>query len=420
MAILVNSQTVIFNDRTLRVSSGATRPASPVTGMFWYNTSLAQLEVWNGTAWKAQNVAGGAKQNAYAWGGNSRGQLGTDNTNNTLSPVSVVGGFTDWVQIGAGVNFTVALRANGTAWCWGEGSAGKLGDNTIVSKSSPVSVVGGFTDWIQIANGGDHTAALRANGTAWGWGTGNNGRLGTGNTTARSSPVSVVGGFTDWIQISAGRSHTAALRANGTAWCWGINTWGFLGDGTTTSRTSPVSVIGGFTDWVQIAGGINHTVAIRANGTAWGWGNNVQGQLGDNTVINKSSPVLVVGGFTDWVQVATGFGAAGHTVAIRANGTAWAWGYNSYGRLGDGTTTSRSSPVSVIGGFTDWVQVSCGEAHSLAIRANGTAWGWGNTGSGVLGSGNIPATSSPVSVFGGFTDWVQVDAGSTHTAAIRG
>jgi alpha-tubulin suppressor-like RCC1 family protein len=196
--------------------------------------------------------------------------------------------------------------------------------------------------------------------------------LGDGTTTDRRSPVSVVGGFTDWVQIATGSYHTAAVRANGSAWCWGDNFSGQLGDGTTTRRSSPVSVVGGFTNWVQIsAGGASngeHTAAVRANGTAWAWGGNPTGELGDGTTTARSSPVSVVGGFTDWVQISAGGDFNGQTVAVRANGTAWGWGYNISGMLGDGTTTSRRSPVSVVGGFTDWVQISAGGEHTAAIR----------------------------------------------------
>jgi alpha-tubulin suppressor-like RCC1 family protein len=128
-------------------------------------------------------------------------------------------------------------------------------------------------------------------------------------------------------------------------------------------------VVGGFTDWVQISACGAHSVAIRANGTAWAWGSNSSGQLGINesTLSSYSSPVSVVGGFTDWVQISAG---QSHTAAVRANGTAWAWGDNGSGRLGDGTTTNRSSPVSVVPGFIDWAQISAGGSFTLGIRAS--------------------------------------------------
>ena len=415
MAILISSTNVVNNDRSFRVIADTTaaRNATPATGMIRYNTSLSQYEFYNGTAWgPIKSVA--TVSDAYAWGANSQGALGDGTITHRLSPVSVSGGFTDWVQISAGKYSSSGIRANGTAWCWGRASAGQLGNDTTTDTSSPVSVVGGFTDWVQIDFGQYHNIALRANGTAWAWGSGGSGRLGDGTTTSKTSPVSVVGGFTDWVKISAGTDHSAAIRANGTAWCWGGGFGGRLGDNTAIGKSSPVSVVGGFTDWVQISAGNFHTAAIRATGTAWCWGSGAYGRLGDNTVISKRSPVQVVGGFTDWVQISAGLVS---TAAIRANGTAWGWGGNE-GRLGDGTTTSKTSPVQVVGGFTDWVQISTGDFHTAAIRANGTAWSWGGFTDGRLGDGTTNMTSSPVSVVGGFTDWVQINVLS-HTVAIR-
>jgi hypothetical protein len=152
------------------------------------------------------------------------------------------------------------------------------------------------------------------------------------------------------------------------AYAWGINTDGRLGDGTTTARSSPVSVVGNFTDWTQLNGGGSHSLGIRANGTAWAWGLNTYGRLGDNTTTtSRLSPVSVVGGFTDWVQLSAG---GLFSLGLRANGSAWAWGDNGNGRLGDNPITNRSSPVSVVGGFNTWIQLSAGDGHSIGIIAN--------------------------------------------------
>jgi alpha-tubulin suppressor-like RCC1 family protein len=352
----------------------------------------------------------------WSWGCAGNGRLGDDTSLDKSSPVSVVGGFTDWCQVSVGGSHTSAVRTNGTIWAWGQGSAGKLGDNSTTSKSSPVSVVGGFTDWCQVSVGGSHTSAVRTNGTIWAWGSNADGKLGDNTATSKSSPVSVVGGFTDWCQVSAGGSHTSAVRTNGTIWAWGSNEFGKLGDNSTTSKSSPVSVVGGFTDWCQVSAGCAHSLAVRTNGTIWAWGSNGAGRLGDNTTVSTSSPVSVVGGFTDWCQVSAGIQ---HTAAVRTNGTIWTWGSNGAGILGDNTIANKSSPVSVVGGFTDWCQVSAGDYHTAAVRTNGTIWTWGSGGSGRLGSDTITTKSSPVSVVGGFTDWCQVSAGVYHTAAIR-
>jgi alpha-tubulin suppressor-like RCC1 family protein len=357
---------------------------------------------------------------SLAWGDGTDGRLGDGTVVDKSSPVSVVGGYTDWIQVSAGDTHSLGVRANGTAWAWGSGANGRLGDGTIVSRSSPVSVIGGFTDWIQVSGGtgagSSHSLGIRSNGTAYAWGAGGSGRLGDGTTVGKSSLVSVVGGFTDWIQVSGGAAHSLGLRANGTAWAWGAGLNGRLGDGTADNKSSPVSVVGGFTDWIQVSGGSSNNIGLRANGTAWTWGFNGSGELGDDTVVQRSSPVSVIGGFTDWIQVS---GGDLFSLGLRANGTAWAWGNNGSGRLGNGTVVSTRSPVSVIGGYTDWIQVDAGASQSLGLRANGTAWAWGNNGSGRLGDGTVVDKSSPVSVVGGFTNWIQVAAGSTHSLALR-
>jgi alpha-tubulin suppressor-like RCC1 family protein len=366
----------------------------------------------------------GIRWDLYAWGFNCRGQLGNNCTTNRSSPVSVVGGFTDWCQVSAGTRQTLAVRTNGTAWGWGQNYCGSLGNNSTVFRSSPVSVVGGFTDWCQISAGGffgnneRHNLAVRTNGTAWAWGSGTDGKLGDNTTVLKSSPVSVVGGFTDWCQVSAGPDHSLGVRTNGTAWAWGSNSNGRLGDNTATTRSSPVSVVGGFTDWCQVSAAESqsgHSLAVRTNGTAWAWGCNYCGRLGDNTTVLKSSPVSVVGGFTDWCQVS---GGNSFSVGLRQNGTVYAWGYANCGRLGDNSTVAKSSPVLVVGGFTDWCQISAGVGSAAAVRTNGSAWAWGQGTYGQLGNNSIANFSSPVSVIGGFT-WCQVSAGFGHSLGIR-
>jgi alpha-tubulin suppressor-like RCC1 family protein len=365
-----------------------------------------------GTDW--YNLVTDNKGLAWAWGSNAYGRLG-DNTNvSKSSPVLVAGGFTDWCQVDAGSYHNLAVRTNGTLWAWGYNFSGTLGDNTTVSKSSPVSVVGGFTDWCQVSAGSFHSLAVRTNGTLWAWGFNTYGRLGDNTVVSKSSPVSVVGGFTDWCQASAGSSFSLAIRTNGTLWAWGSG--GEIGDDTNVSKSSPVSVVGGFTDWCQASAGIGHSLAVRTNGTLWSWGSNANGRLGDNTVTNRSSPVSVVGGFTDWCQASAG---NAHSLGVRRDGTLWSWGSNANGRLGDNTTVSKSSPVSVVGGFTDWCQASAGNGHSLAVRTNGTLWAWGSNANGRLGDNTVVSKSSPVSVVGGFTDWCQASAGGSHSLALR-
>ena len=423
MTFSVNGTTVITTDRIVVLKSGVTgsRPGSPSVGQMFFDTTLGQVIVWNGSAWRTPPSSGSASiQHAWTWGTGQFGRLGDNSATNRSSPVSVAGVLNDWVQISAANQHTVALRPNGQAWAWGRGTNGRLGNGSTASSLSPISVVGGFTDWIQIS-ANQHTIGIRANGQAWAWGLNSYGQIGDGTITGRSSPVSVVGGFTNWTQISAGYFHTAAIRTNGQAWVWGRNSAGQLGTNNTTNFSSPVSVVGGFTNWLQISAGAYHTVGLRTNGQLWSWGSNTWGQLGTGNYTGFSSPVSVVGGFTDWAQVSAG---NNHTAAVRANGQAWCWGINNYGQLGDNTFDGRTSPRSVVGGFTDWVQISAGNNHTAAIRANGQAWCWGYNNNGQLGDGTTTSRLSPVSVVGGFTDWVQISVGKfstfgAFTAAIR-
>ncbi len=384
-------------------------------GMFFYIKNENRYVFSDGVSWK---MSINDISNLYAWGQNSSGQLGDGTTISRSSPTRSVS-FTDWISVSAGGGQSLGIRANGTLWAWGRNSYGQLGNNiaSIINQSSPVSVIGGFTDWISASAGGYHSIGVRANGTLWAWGRNNYGQLGNNTVISNRSPVLAVGGFADWISASAGREHSLGVRANGTLWAWGANASGRLGDNTAISRSSPVSVVGGFTDWISADGGAEFSLGVRANGTLWAWGRNSYGRLGDNTVISRSSPVSVVGGFTDWISASAG---DSHSLGVRANGTLWAWGSNSDGELGDVTTASKSSPVSVVGGFTDWISASAGDDHSLGVRANGTLWAWGRNGSGRLGDGTTIPKSSPVSVVGGFTDWVSVSAGSFHNIGVRG
>jgi hypothetical protein len=182
------------------------------------------------------------------------------------------------------------------------------------------------------------------------WGRNGNGRLGDGTTTNRSSPVTVVGGITNWAQVSAGESHSIGLTDAGVLYAWGGNVIGQLGDGTTTARSSPVTVVGGITNWSNIEAGHYHNFGLINNGVLYAWGYNGEGQLGDGTTTQRTSPVTVVGGITNWAQAS---GDVDHSLGVTASGIAYAWGRNNYGKLGDGTTTARSSPVTVIGKITN-------------------------------------------------------------------
>ena len=230
-----------------------------------------------------------------------------------------------------------------------------------------------------VSAGSVHSVAIRSDGSLWAWGA----VLGDGTTTTRNSPVRI-GTASDWTAVSAGRYHVVGIRADGSLWAWGGNWQGQLGDGTATRWLSPVR-IGTASDWAAVSAGDYHNMAIRTDGSLWAWGGNWQGQLGDGTTTGRNSPVRI-GTASDWTAVSAG---SSHVVGIRADGSLWAWG--SGGQLGDGTTTGRNSPVR-IGSASDWAAVSAGghhSSHSVAIRTDGSLWAWGSNREGQLGDGTM-------------------------------
>jgi len=244
----------------------------------------------------------------------------------------------------AGSEHTIALTTNGELWAWGNSRRGQLGDGTTTGRDSPVRI-GTATDWIAVSTSGEHNMGIRADGSLWTWGSNWGGMIGDGTQTNRNVPTRI-GTDTNWATVSAGATHSMAIRTDGTLWAWGRNGDGQLGDGTTTGRDSPVQV-GRATDWVAMSAGASHSVGIRANGSLWAWGRNFDGQLGNGVISAFGTPhpnPIRVGTATDWVAVSAG---ASHNMGIRANGSLWAWGNNSSGRLGDGTTENRFSPINV-------------------------------------------------------------------------
>jgi YD repeat-containing protein len=323
----------------------------------------------------------------WAWGANSYGQLGDGTTIDKSTPVQA-SGLTDIIAIVAGSFHTVALKSDGTVWAWGFNGCGQLGDGTTMDKSTPVQV-SGLTDIDDIAAGREYTVALRG-GTVWAWGYNGFGQLGDGTETNRTSPVQV-SGLTGVSAIAAGNNHTVVLK-DSKVWAWGYNGFGQLGDGTETNRTSPVQV-SGLTDIDDIAAGNNHTIALKS-GAVWAWGYNEFGQLGNGTTIDKSTPVQVSG-----LAGVSAISAGGDLVIVlKSNGTVWAWGYNQNGQLGDGTTTNNSTPSQVIG-LTGVSAVVTGGYHAVALKSDGTVWVWGS------GKAIPTQVASPVSIsaIGGVT-----------------
>ena len=350
----------------------------------------------------------------FTWGINtSYGPLGDNTILSKSTPVQTVTGGINWKQVSCGFYQTAAIKTDGTLWCWGVNDNGSIGNNTGISRSSPVQTVAFGTNWKSVACGNFIIAAIKTDGTLWTWGYNNNGQLGDNTVTQRSSPVQTVTFGNNWKQVSCGY-HTAAIKTDGTLWVWGRNTYGQLGNNTTTHISSPVQTVAFGTNWKQVSASGYTTAAIKTDGTLWCWGINFSGTLGDNTTAYRSSPVQTVAYGTNWKQVSSGYPSM---AAIKTDGTLWCWGSNNQGQLGDNTLTNKSSPVQTITFGTNWKQVSA-NGHIAAIKTDGTLWTWGANGYGQIGDNTIVKKSSPVQTFAFGTNWKQVACGNNYTAAV--
>jgi alpha-tubulin suppressor-like RCC1 family protein len=262
----------------------------------------------------------------------------------------------------------------------------------------------------RISGGAGHTCMVRAGGTVRCWGSNSFHELGDGTTSYRTSPVTVAG-LTGIVSVSAGGYLTCVLRGNGTVGCWGRNDVGELGDGTFVERSAPLSV-SGLTHAVAVSAGGSSACAVRRDGTVSCWGENFYGELGDGTFTNRSTPVPVAG-LRGVVTVSSG---GGHVCALLNDGTVECWGWNAYGQLGDDTHVNRSRPVAV-SGLTGAVSISTGTQHSCALLGDGKVRCWGSNLWGQLGDGTSVDRSTPVTV-AGVTSGVSVHTGWAHTCAV--
>ncbi|MBX7209167.1 MAG: M36 family metallopeptidase [Verrucomicrobiaceae bacterium] len=371
-------------------------------------TQIGTDTTWTQIVAGANNAAGRKSDGTlWIWGNNAGGQFGNGTTTSVFSPVQY-GTTNDWTMITLGVNHATALRADGSMWTAGESNGGTTG----VWPRALALAAANTSTWNQVTGMGFAFHAIRSDNTLWAFGTGSNGNLGTGSFSDARAPTQI-GTLTDWKQVSEGTGSSAlAVKTTGTLWAWGNNNSSQLGDGTTTTRSSPVQ-IGTATDWKQVAAGGSHTIAITTGGTLWAWGNNSSGQHGDGTTTSKTVPTQI-GALTTWNKIAAG---SSHCLAIKTDGTLWAWGLNSNGQLGDGSNTQRTTPVQV-GTATNWTEIFCGFFHSLALRSDGTLWTWGLGTSGQLGSGATTSRNAPVQV-GTDTNWAKITAGQNSTVAIK-
>jgi alpha-tubulin suppressor-like RCC1 family protein len=367
----------------------------------------------------------------YTWGDNAYGLLGLNSANPRSSSPTQVGTLTNWSMVSAGRYRSGAVKSDGTLWMWGYNIVGNLSDGTEIDRSSPVQV-GALTNWSKLNCNAFNTNinhAIKTDGTLWAWGNGNS-NLGLNSMISRSSPVQV-GSGTTWSEISSNFG-TAAIKSDGTLWTWGNNANGQLGLNTQQAsgldKSSPTQV-GTLSNWSKVATGYpGRTAAVKTDGTLWLWGSLTYGNPGNNLDTDERSSPVQVGALTNWSKIALGFNT---TLAIKTDGTLWAWGHNQYGQLGNnqkapgypGTTGRVSSPVQ-IGTGTNWNNVAINMTFAtgvftIATKTDGTLWAWGSNDYGALGLGlpNGSLVSSPIQV-GSSTNWSLPSVGFTNAGAL--
>jgi signal peptidase I len=424
-------------------------PATPLADAAFFDTTGNVDDGFAAFAWQIAATAKFTCRNTgpfdgWCWGENANGQIGDGTTTDRSVPTGVAG-FLDAAAASpaGGDAHSCVVADDGTVLCWGENSEEQLGDGTSTDRYRPVTVLGvggtgvlGDIVAVDAGDGGAFTCAVDDSGAMYCWGRNNKGQLGVGTTTDSATPVQVVGvggsgTLTGITALGLGTEHACAVNGSGAVFCWGNGADGRRGDGTTGNSSTPVQVVGvgGSGTLSGIAGvvaGESHTCARTTGGAVYCWGRNDRGQLGDGTTTSSSSPVQVkgVGGSGTLSGVMALAAGKKFVCAVRTDGTVVCWGENNEEQLGDGTSTNRSTPVQVIGvggagTLTGAVAAAAGESHVCARRTDGSAVCWGRNDKGQLGDGTTSDSTSPV-VVSGLGDATHIAAGAKFSCAVTG
>jgi alpha-tubulin suppressor-like RCC1 family protein len=399
---------------TLSQSGSGTITVTGLAGATSYTfTVTATNSAGTSVASAASNSITTGLYRLFSWGSvGDGGALGLNNMTNYSSPKQV-GSLINWKSISSDSEASsFGIKTDGTMWSWGRSNYGQLGHGNRTSYSSPKQI-GALTNWSYVSAGNNNCYAIKTDGTLWTWGYGQDGNLGHNNLTNYSSPKQV-GSLTTWATVHGGQDFGAAVDTSGRLFTWGRNASGGLGLGNTTYYSSPKQV-GNLTNWQTLLVGnmsANLCLAVKTDGTLWAWGkNNNIGAGGLNNVNLYSSPKQV-GALTNWLYIA---GGRYNCAAIKTDGTMWRWGFNGAGQLGLGNTTNYSSPVQM-GALTGWTNTAVGYAHWTGVR-NGTLFTCGESSSGAMGLGNTSSYNSPKQV-GSLSTWAKVANGQFHSLAL--
>ncbi len=331
----------------------------------------------------------------WAWGRNQWGQLGTGSTADAIDTPVRVGTDANWSKVAAGLSYSLAIRKDGSLWAWGLNHSGQLGDKTYLPRSSPVPVTSA-KDWLDVVAGDTHSVALKTSRSLWTWGSNASGQLGLSDTTVRNEPTQVkTPASAVWSQVTAAADHTLALQTNGSLWAWGRNDSSQLGSSDAESQVlapKRIDLDGEPIAWIAVSTGPEHTLAVRSDFALFSWGLNTNGRLGRPVAVQGATELPgQVGSGVNWVFVAAG---GTHSLAIDRDGFLWSWGGNDRGQLGDGTLVAKAAPVQIGTGSNfpapSWRRIRAGHRSSMALTPAEALWVWGDDEFGQLGLGGSP------------------------------
>lgn len=372
----------------------------------------------------------------WCWGDNSNAQLGHTPADNRRP--SQLGSGRDWGSVSASDQFTCALKKDQSLWCWGRNDQSQFGDSSTTAASTP-KLIGDWV-WKAIATGQAHVCGIRSDDTLWCWGNNSHGQIGNGTVTGQPAPFQIIaGGNSHWSAVTTGQRHSCALTkpadelADKSLWCWGGNETGQLGIGSTSHQSRPAR-ISHTKGWLMVTAGGAHTCAVDRVNVVHCWGFNDHGQTGIGYDTNTTLPRLYDAS-TNWRTLDSGYQHSCGLKGESAPYTLWCSGFNSYGQLGIGSTSSQATLVQIRANqnntiISGWESLSVGPSHSCAIAINGAShplFCWGNNSRGQLGDNaaldNRPKHWWPTSssqLVAGADDWSMVATGNNNSCGIKG
>ena len=356
----------------------------------------------------------------WCWGNNETGQLGDSSNDSSSNPKSISTEL--WQTVVTGENHSCGIDEVGALHCWGKNDSGQLGNGSTTDENSPTAISIN-SDWSDVSLGSSHSCAIKNIDELWCWGSNTFSQLGHSSTNTRKPSLLIKTNDDEttttenWIATASGDSHTCAIKADQSLWCWGGNSSGQLGQGTTVALIAEPTEVAADSQWSSVSANGDHSCAIKTGNSLWCWGSNSSGQIGNNAdAAIVSSPTEIAAG-SSWSKISLG---TDHSCGIKDDDSLWCWGGNSHGQLGDGSKEEKKIPTAIDPGNNDWLAISLGTQFSCGIRDVGSLFCWGINDKNQSGRSPIDKAdlTTPSSVDGN-TDWLNISTGNTHSCGIR-